>query len=174
MSWKLYLQCYCDLFRQWSWWACLSTPLRRRPPPGTSWGTTETSRPWSPSTPPTGIPRRSRSSPTFRLRNAWMTKRNIHVRWIRSFLMRILIRRAVDPDSALQVNPDPIRIQGFDDKNWIRKKYSWKFFFILLCLIKNCNLLIPRPLWRTSKLQEKPPALKRQRPALQKWNLLTF
>ncbi len=36
-----------------------------------------------------------------------------------------------------------------------------------LFLIKNCNLLIPRPPQKTSKLQEKPSALKREHPALQ-------
>jgi hypothetical protein len=35
-------------------------------------------------------------------------------------------------------------------------------------LIKKCNLLIPRPPLRTSKLQEKPSALKKEHPSLQK------
>jgi hypothetical protein len=39
---------------------------------------------------------------------------------------------------------------------------------VYLFLIKNCNLLIPRSPQRTSKLQEKPSALKREHPALQK------
>ncbi len=54
-----------------------------------------------------------------------------------------------------------IRIQWFDDQTFhnltVEKKS--KFF------IKNC---IPRDLWRASKLQEKPPALKGEHPALQK------
>ncbi len=32
-------------------------------------------------------------------------------------------------------NPDPIRIQGFDEQKFKEKKYNWNFF------IKNCNLL---------------------------------
>ncbi len=31
---------------------------------------------------------------------------------------------------------------------------------------KNCNLLIPRPLWRISKLKAKIPTLREERPAL--------
>jgi hypothetical protein len=41
-------------------------------------------------------------------------------------------------------------------------------------MIKNCNLLIPRPPYRTSKLQEKPSVLKREHPALQNIKFLTF
>jgi hypothetical protein len=41
-------------------------------------------------------------------------------------------------------------------------------------LIKNCKLLIPRPPKRTPKLQEKPSALKREHPALQKMKILSF
>ncbi len=56
----------------------------------------------------------------------------------------------MDPDS---LNSIRIRIrfwiQGFDHEKW--KKYSRK-----KNVIKNCNLLIPRPPWRTSKLQEMP------------------
>jgi hypothetical protein len=44
-----------------------------------------------------------------------------------------------DPDT----DPDPIRIQGFNDQK-LKKNNSWQkklnFF-----LIKNCNLPIPRP-----------------------------
>ncbi len=69
--------------------------------------------------------------------------------------------RAVDPgslnpDPAFEVNPDPIRIQGFDDQK-LKDLY----------LIKICSFLM-------SKLQEKPSALKREHPALQKVSLLTF
>jgi hypothetical protein len=60
-----------------------------------------------------------------------------------------------NPDPAFQVNPDPypdpIRVQGFDDQKL--KKINTD--------LKNCNLLM-------SKLQEKPSALKREHPALQK------
>ncbi len=41
-------------------------------------------------------------------------------------------------------------------------------------MIKNCNLLIPRTPLRTPKLQEKPSALKREHPALQKMKILFF
>ncbi len=65
----------------------------------------------------------------------------------------------------------PIRIQGF----WwpkIGKMYSWKkitFFWI-----KNYNLPIPGPPYRTSKLQKKPSALKREHTALQNMKFLNF
>jgi hypothetical protein len=36
----------------------------------------------------------------------------------------------MDPDPAFQVNPDPIWIQGFDDQNLKKKKYSLNFFYI--------------------------------------------
>jgi hypothetical protein len=38
----------------------------------------------------------------------------------------------------LNTNPDPIRIQGFNDQKW-KKITAENFFF----LIKNCNLSIP-------------------------------
>jgi hypothetical protein len=41
-------------------------------------------------------------------------------------------------------------------------------------LIKNYNLPIPRPPERTSKLQKKPPALKRKHPALENMKYLNF
>jgi hypothetical protein len=51
------------------------------------------------------------------------------------------------PDPAFQVNPDPdpIRIQGFDDQK-LKEKNTADFFDLFL--IKNCILLM-------SKLQEK-------------------
>jgi hypothetical protein len=51
-----------------------------------------------------------------------------------------------DPDPAFQVNPDPdaARIHSFYDQKLKEKKYC-KIFFKYLSLIKNCNLLIPRP-----------------------------
>jgi hypothetical protein len=49
-----------------------------------------------------------------------------------------------------------------------------EIFFFLIFLIKNCNLLIPRPPSRTSKVQEKPSALKRGHPALQKIKFSNF
>ncbi len=62
-----------------------------------------------------------------------------------------------------------IRIHGFDDQKW-GKIYSWKKFDIFF-YIKNCNLLIPRPPKRTSKLQGKPLS---PHPALQTIGFLNF
>jgi hypothetical protein len=45
---------------------------------------------------------------------------------------------------------------------------------LYIFLIKNCHLLIPRPPERTSKLQEKASALKREHPALQNMTFLKF
>jgi hypothetical protein len=41
-------------------------------------------------------------------------------------------------------------------------------------LIKNCNLLIPRPPKRPPKLQEKPSALKKEHPVLKNMKILDF
>ena len=60
-----------------------------------------------------------------------------------------------------------ILCQGFWWPN-ILKFHSWNFSE------NNFNLFIPRPPWRTSKLQEKPSALKREPPALQTYNYLLF
>jgi hypothetical protein len=64
----------------------------------------------------------------------------------------------------LNIDPDPIQIQGFYDqklkeKNLLLKKKFW---------IKNYNLPIPRPPLRNSKLYKKASALKRENPALPK------
>jgi hypothetical protein len=50
-----------------------------------------------------------------------------------------------DLDPAFQVNldPDPIPIQGFDDQKLKEKTAE---IFLYLFLIKKCNLLKPRPL----------------------------
>jgi hypothetical protein len=87
----------------------------------------------------------------------------IAVLWI-----RILLNLDPDPDQAFQVNRIRyrIRIQGFDDQKNEKKCFFYIFF------IKNLNLLILRPSYRTSKLQEKPSALKRDHPALQKMKLI--
>jgi hypothetical protein len=77
----------------------------------------------------------------------------------------------IDPDPAFFLiadpdpywDPDPDTIPGFDDQK--KKNCSWKFFNTFL--INNCNLLFPRPPYRTNKRQEKPLALKREHPALQ-------
>jgi hypothetical protein len=52
------------------------------------------------------------------------------------------------------VDPDPVQdLMTKIEKNTAEKKLSF--------LIKNYNLLFPRAPYRTSKLQEKPSALKR-------------
>ncbi len=69
------------------------------------------------------------------------------------------------------VDRDPDEDSGF----WwpkIGKIYYWKKLYGFVD--KNCNLLIPRPPLRTSKLQEKPSALKREHPALQKTKFINF
>jgi hypothetical protein len=86
---------------------------------------------------------------------------------IRIDLMRI------DPDPAffLIADPDPYSdlvpdtVPGFEVQKF-KQNCSWKFF-IYIFLIKKCNLLFPRPPYRTNKRQEKPLALKREHPALQ-------
>jgi hypothetical protein len=54
----------------------------------------------------------------------------------------------------------------------IEEKNTAKTFFLNFFLIKNCNLIIPRPPQRTSSKQEKPSALKREHPALQKMKFI--
>jgi hypothetical protein len=63
-----------------------------------------------------------------------------------------------------------IRIQGIMTKN--AKLYSWKKIYFLDK--KTDILLIPRPPRRTSKLQEKPSALKGEHPALRNMKFLHF
>jgi hypothetical protein len=75
-----------------------------------------------------------------------------------------------DPDPAFQVDPDtdpdPIRIQGFDDQK-VKKKNTAEIVLYLFS-IKNCNLLM-------SKQQEKPSALEKVSiQHFKKLNLLTF
>jgi hypothetical protein len=62
-------------------------------------------------------------------------------------------------------------IQGLWPK--IEKKITAEKIFDIF-LIKNCNLLIPRPPQDTSKLEEKPSALKKERPATQNIKFLNF
>jgi hypothetical protein len=45
-----------------------------------------------------------------------------------------------DTDSAFQVNPNSIQIQGFDEQKTEENKYSR--IFLNLFLLKNCNLLM--------------------------------
>ncbi len=79
--------------------------------------------------------------------------------------MWIRIHPDTDPNPSFQGNLDPVQDPGFwwqkTEKNTAETK---KFLF----LIKNCNYLIPRPPLRTSKLQEKPSAPKREHSALPK------
>jgi hypothetical protein len=77
----------------------------------------------------------------------------------------------VDPDPAFQRPGYGSLIQSGSrvlmTKNR-RKKAEYIFF------LSNCNLLIPSPLLRTSKLQEKLSALKREYPALEKIKFINF
>jgi hypothetical protein len=59
-----------------------------------------------------------------------------------------------------------------DTEKKLKKKYRGKKVYIFL--IKNCNLLIPRPPYRIFKLHEKPSALKREHPARQKKKIINF
>jgi hypothetical protein len=83
-----------------------------------------------------------------------------------------LINPDPDTDPAFQVNPDAHEYgSGSGSRILMAKKCEKKIqlkFFSFLFLIKSCNLLIPRPPWRTSKLQEKPSALKK------KWNFYFY
>jgi hypothetical protein len=72
----------------------------------------------------------------------------------------IVLFRAVDPDS----DSDPIRIQGFDDQILKKKKTAENYFFFSYQILQ---FTIP-------KLQEKPSALKREHPALQKMKFIKF
>jgi hypothetical protein len=63
-------------------------------------------------------------------------------------------------------NPDPafkrIRTQGFDKQKLKERNTAEKIQKQLFFSDQNCNLLIPRPPKRMSKLQEKPSALKNE------------
>ncbi len=85
-----------------------------------------------------------------------------------SVSMRIRIQQRFK--SLRHPDMDPVPYPGFDDQK-CKKIYSWKK---LNQLIKNCNLLIPWPLPKKSKLQEKPSALKREHPALPNLKFLHF
>ncbi len=63
-----------------------------------------------------------------------------------------------------------IRIQIFCFND--HKLYNFTADKNLIFVIKSCNLFIPRTLWRTSKLQEKPSTLNREHSALQ--NMKSF
>jgi len=68
-------------------------------------------------------------------KNNMETVFQIRIHWV---LIRIQIQHF-----RLNTDPDPIRMQGFYDQNW-KKKEQLKMK-IDIFLIKNCNLLIPRP-----------------------------
>jgi hypothetical protein len=72
--------------------------------------------------------------------------------------MRAVDLNTFNPDPTFPVNldPDPIRIQGFDYQKLNLKNRAEHF---LIFFIKICNLLM-----------SKPSALKREHPALQKMN----
>jgi hypothetical protein len=84
-----------------------------------------------------------------------------------SLIGSIFIDSRAVPDPAIQVNPDLIQIQGFDDQK-LKKKYR-RTFFVYLVLI---NTVIA--IYFMSKLQKKPSALKREQPALHKMNFFFF
>jgi hypothetical protein len=82
----------------------------------------------------------------------------------------MLFFRVSDPYS-FDTDPDP----GSESK--VLMTENWKKFTAVKknnFLIKNYHLPIPRPPKRTSKLQKKPSALKREHPALQKMKFLNF
>jgi len=92
---------------------------------------------------------------------------------VRNYPLVRYLRRVLFPDS-----PTEILLWGKPDTDpgfwWtkIEKKIHLKFFSLLF-LIKNCNLHIPRPPQRTSKLQdEKPSALKKNIQHFERCNLL--
>jgi hypothetical protein len=69
-----------------------------------------------------------------------------------------------DPDPAFQVDSDPylIWIHGVDDHKLKKKNIAEKFLNVFCC-----NLLM-------STLQEKPSALKKEHPTLQKMKSISF
>jgi hypothetical protein len=71
----------------------------------------------------------------------------------------------MNPDPDTDPDLDPIRIKDFDVQK-LKKKNTAEIFLYLLFNKKN-NL-------RMSKLQEKPSALKREHPALQKMKFINF
>jgi hypothetical protein len=68
----------------------------------------------------------------------------------------------VIPDRDTDPAPAPIRLQGFEDRNWKKKNTDEKSFIFF----EQKFQLTYRQ--RTSKPQEKPLALKREHSALQK------
>jgi|LakMenE01Jun11ns_1017448.scaffolds.fasta_scaffold9717618_1 hypothetical protein len=81
--------------------------------------------------------------------------------WIRIRIHWIRIRIRIKHFKWIRIR---IRIQCFDNKK-LKKKIELNFFSFLF-LIKNCNLFMPRPPQKISKIQEKPWALKKEHPAL--------
>ncbi len=84
---------------------------------------------------------------------------------IRIHLIRIRIQHF-----KLNTDPDLIRTQCFDDQKLKKITGRKKNIF----LIKNCNLPIPRPRQRWSRLQKTPFALQREHPALHNIKFLNF
>jgi hypothetical protein len=74
-----------------------------------------------------------------------------------------------NPNPSFHVNSDPDPDPGFDDQKQ-NKKNSWKFFYIFFDQ-KLLGIYLSLGLLNTSKLQEKPSALKREHQALQKLNV---
>jgi hypothetical protein len=74
-----------------------------------------------------------------------------------------------EPSAALKYSSFTVPVmekeQSFDNQKLKKKNTADNFLYLFL--IKYCNLLM-------SKLQEKPSALKREHPALQKMNFVNF
>jgi hypothetical protein len=72
--------------------------------------------------------------------------------------------------------PIRIRIQYGSSVWWsnIDKNLQLKKKFDIFFLVNHCNLLIPRPPKRTSKLQEKSSALNREHPAIPNLKFINF
>jgi hypothetical protein len=93
-------------------------------------------------------------------------------RWIESWLMAIRQNAAgekfeyggfsatgsVSDTDPLNPEPDPVILAEYQSGSGSRILMT-KIFFLYF-LFKNCNLFLPRPPHRTSKLQEKPSPLK--------------
>ncbi len=84
------------------------------------------------------------------------------------FRIRLHLIRIRNQPLRLIIDPDPWVWWPKIEKN-VQQNKKFNIF-----LIKNCNLPIPRPPQRRSKLQRKPSAFKRKHPALQNMKFLIF
>ncbi len=82
----------------------------------------------------------------------------------------------VNPDPGSSISSESGSVSNLDPGFWwpkIEEKTTEEILFIFFW-VKNCNLLIPGPPLRTSKLLEKPSALNREHSALQKTKFINF